>query len=67
MLLETQLQRYVLYFVLISFLFISPVLNIIFIPRLAQTRNAKWKYRLLVIAIYVVLLILLYGSVFIYF
>ena len=67
MLLETQLQRYVLYFVLISFLFISRVLNIIFIPRLAQARNAKWKYRLLVIAIYVVLLILLYGSVFIYF
>jgi uncharacterized BrkB/YihY/UPF0761 family membrane protein len=67
MLLETQIQQFIIYVALIVFLVISPLLNIICIPNLAKSGKGKWKYRALAIIIYVLLMILLFWSVFIYY
>ena len=67
MLLETQIHDIVIYVALVVFLVISPLLNIIYIPNPAKTSNAKWKYRALAITICLLLIILLFWSVFIYY
>ena len=45
MLLETKVQEMVIYVGLIVFLFISPFLNIVYIPILAKTPKSKWRIR----------------------
>jgi hypothetical protein len=65
MLLETQLQEVVIYVSSVFFLFVSPILNIIYLPKIAQEVNLRWNIRIVGILIYITMLLLLFWSLFI--
>jgi hypothetical protein len=66
MLLETQIQGNIIVISLIVFIFVSPLLNIIYLPKLIHIARSRWKVRIVMLVIYLIWLVLLYWSVFIY-
>jgi|RhiMetdeSRZDD1v2_1073273.scaffolds.fasta_scaffold180752_1 hypothetical protein len=65
--LEIILQRIVIGISIIVFIFISPLLNILFVSNLAQTARWRWIIRIVAVLIYMVWLALLYWSAFVWY
>jgi hypothetical protein len=65
MIVEILIQEYVVYLALVVFLFISPVINIIYVPRVIQETKIRRTVFVIMLIIYLILLVLLYWSVFI--
>ena len=65
MLLETKFQIIVMWVGLVVFGFVSPLLNIIYLPKLTKLGMARWKIRIVLLMMYLVLLALIYWSLFI--
>ncbi len=65
MILETKIQMVVLGVGLVVFGFVSPLLNIIYLPKFIKLDAARWKIRIVLIIMYFLLFVLIYWSLFI--
>jgi hypothetical protein len=60
-----EFQETMLYFILIVFVIVSPILNIIYVPTVYQDVQTKRKIRFFIFLIYLLLLSILYWCLFI--